>query len=86
MKFNVGDKVVKNPDTWVANDFDSWSTVREEIEASRNLILQRAADFVLGKRGQVWLLCEHRANRGRRDDRLLEEVLSELDLLRLSEV
>jgi hypothetical protein len=38
-------------------------TVREEIEASRNFILQRAADFVLGKRGQVWLLCEHRANR-----------------------
>jgi hypothetical protein len=24
MKFNVGDKVVKNPDTWVVNDFDSW--------------------------------------------------------------
>ena len=38
-------------------------TVREEIEASRNFILQRAADFVLGKRGQVWLLSEHRANR-----------------------
>jgi hypothetical protein len=58
-------------------------TVREEIEASRNFILQRAADFVLGKRGQVWLLCEHRANRGRSDDAMLEEVLRELDALRL---
>jgi hypothetical protein len=57
-------------------------TLREEIEASRNFVLQRAADFVLGKRGQVWLLCEHRANRGRRDDAMLEEVLRELDLLR----
>jgi hypothetical protein len=53
-----------------------------EIEASRNFILQRAADFVLGKRGQVWLLCEHRANRGRRDDAALEEVLRELDAIR----
>jgi hypothetical protein len=57
-------------------------TVREEIEASRNFILQRAADFVLGKHGQVWLLSEHRANRGRRDDATREEVLRELDALR----
>lgn len=61
-------------------------TVREEIEASRNFILQRAATFVLGKQGQVWLLCEHRANRGRRDDQMLEEVLRELDAVRLSSV
>lgn len=24
MTFKVGDKVVKNPDTWIANDFDRW--------------------------------------------------------------
>lgn len=58
-------------------------TVREEIEASRNFILQRAADFVLGKRGQVWLLSEHRMTRGRRADAELEEVLRELDALRI---
>lgn len=23
-KFNIGDKVIKNPETWVVNDFDSW--------------------------------------------------------------
>lgn len=23
-KYNVGDKVVKNPETWIPNDFDSW--------------------------------------------------------------
>jgi hypothetical protein len=57
-------------------------TVREEIEASRSFIMNRAADFVLGKRGQVWLLCENRAHRGRRDDEMLEEVLRELDTLR----
>jgi len=33
-------------------------------------------------REQVWLLCEHRANLGRRDDTLLEEVLRELDVVR----
>ena len=57
-------------------------TVREEIEASRNFILQRAADFVLGKRGQVWLLSENRVTRGRRADAELEEMLRELDELR----
>lgn len=31
-----------------------------------------------------WLLCEHRANRGRRDEAMLEEVLRELDELRAS--
>ena len=24
MKFNIGDKVIKNPEKWVANDFDAW--------------------------------------------------------------
>ena len=24
MNFKVGDYVKKNPDTWIANDFDSW--------------------------------------------------------------
>lgn len=24
MSFKVGDKVIKNPATWVANDFDGW--------------------------------------------------------------
>jgi hypothetical protein len=24
MKFKVGDRVVKNPMTWIANDFDDW--------------------------------------------------------------
>jgi hypothetical protein len=24
MRFSVGDKVVRNPATWVASDFDSW--------------------------------------------------------------
>ena len=24
MKFKVGDLVIRNPDTWVVNDFDSW--------------------------------------------------------------
>ena len=24
MKFNIGDKVVKNEKTWVVNDFDNW--------------------------------------------------------------
>jgi hypothetical protein len=24
MKFNIGDKVVKNDETWETNDFDSW--------------------------------------------------------------
>lgn len=23
-KFNIGDKVIKNDETWVPNDFDSW--------------------------------------------------------------
>jgi len=24
MKFNIGDKVAKNEETWIKNDFDSW--------------------------------------------------------------
>jgi hypothetical protein len=24
MKFNIGDKVVKNDENWMPNDFDSW--------------------------------------------------------------
>jgi len=60
-------------------------TVRQEIEASRNFIFQRAADFVLCKRGQVWLQCEHRASRGRRDDAMLEDVLRELVARRASD-
>ena len=24
MKFNIGDKVIKNPEKWVVNDFDNW--------------------------------------------------------------
>ena len=23
-KYDVGDRVVKNPETWITNDFDSW--------------------------------------------------------------
>ena len=24
MSFSVGDRVIKNPSTWIANDFDAW--------------------------------------------------------------
>lgn len=24
MRYNVGDRVVKNPDTWTPNEFDTW--------------------------------------------------------------
>ena len=57
-------------------------TVREEIEGTRNYILRRAADFVLERRANLWLVADRRIHRAAMADDALEAVLRELDAVR----
>jgi hypothetical protein len=59
MTFKVGDRVVKNPATWIANEFDAWGRgigIGEVVEPPHLLDDLRMVDvrWPAGRCGELW--------------------------------